>query len=230
MSVELKLDADIREDQGKGASRRLRRAKQVPGILYGAGKKPVSLTLDEEQILRLMREEAFFSQILEVKVKGKRAEKVILKDLQRHPFKPLVTHMDLLRIKAGEKMRQHVPIHYLNQETSVGVKLGGGVVHHDLIEVEVECLPEDLPASVDVDIAELELGGSIHLSEITPPEGVTFPGLDVEGQHDPLLVSIHAARKAIDEEAEMDEADDAGDTDEAGDTSADDSSDSGEES
>ena len=202
MSVELKLDATVRSDQGKGASRRLRRAKQIPGILYGAGKKPVSLTLDEEQVLRLMREEAFFSQILDVKVKGKRTEKAILKDLQRHPFKPLVTHMDLLRIKAGEKMRQSVPIHFLNQETATGVKVGGGVVHHDAIEVEVECLPEDLPAAIDIDISELEMGSSIHLSDVTPPEGVVFPGLDAETDHDPVLVSIHAPRKAVEEEDE----------------------------
>ena len=210
MSVELKLDATVRSDQGKGASRRLRRAKQVPGILYGAGKDAVSLTLDEEQILRLMREEAFFSQILDVKIKGKRAEKAILKDLQRHPFKPLVTHMDLLRIKAGEKMRQSVPIHFLNQETAVGVKLGGGVVHHDAIEVEVECLPDDLPGAIDVDVAELELGSSIHLSEINAPAGVSFPGLDPDADHDPLLVSIHAARKAMEEDEDESAEDESG--------------------
>jgi len=215
MSVELKLDATVRSDQGKGASRRLRRAKQIPGILYGAGKKPVSLTLDEEQVLRLMREEAFFSQILDVKVKGKRTEKAILKDLQRHPFKPLVTHMDLLRIKAGEKMRQSVPIHFLNQETATGVKVGGGVVHHDAIELEVECLPEDLPAAIDIDISELEMGSSIHLSEVAPPDGVEFPGLDPETDHDPVLVSIHAPRKAVEEEA--DEAADGESSAEGGD-------------
>ncbi|AGM41503.1 50S ribosomal protein L25/general stress protein Ctc [Spiribacter salinus M19-40] len=213
MSVELKLDATVREDQGKGASRRLRRAKQIPGILYGAGKKPVSLTFDEEQVLRLMREETFFSQILDVKVKGKRVEKAILKDLQRHPFKPLVSHMDLLRIKAGEKMRQTVPIHYLNQEDAVGVKLGGGLVHHDAIEIEVECLPDDLPEAIDVDIAELELGSSIHLSEIHAPEGVVFPGLDPDTDHDPVLVSIHAPRKAVEEDTEEEAGEsDAGDT------------------
>ena len=202
MSVELKLDAAVRDDQGKGASRRLRRAKRVPGILYGAGKKPVSLSFDEEQVLRLMREETFFSQILDIKVKGKRTEKAILKDLQRHPFKPLVTHMDLLRIKAGEKMRQQVPIHLLHQEEAIGVKQGNGVVHHDLIEIDVECLPDDLPTSIDVDIAQLDVGESIHLSQIDAPEGVVFPGLDVEHDHDPVLVSIHMPRKAVEEDEE----------------------------
>lgn len=218
MTVELKLDATVRADQGKGASRRLRRAKQIPGILYGAGKDAVSLTFDEEQVLRLMREEAFFSQILDVKVKGKRAERAILKDLQRHPFKPLVTHMDLLRIRAGEKMRQHVPIHFLNQEEAKGVKLEGGLIHHDLIELEVECLPENLPAAIDVDLAELGLGESIHLSDITPPEGVVFPGLDPESDHDPVLVSIHQPRKAAEEDEEAAEEAAEGETeaDEAG--------------
>ena len=226
MSVELKLDASVRDDQGKGASRRLRRAKRIPGILYGAGKKPVALTFDEEQILRLMREEAFFSQILDVKVKGKRTEKAILKDLQRHPFKPLVSHLDLLRIKAGEKMRQHVPIHFLNQEDAVGVKQGGGVVHHDAIELEVECLPEDLPAAIDVDIAALELGSSLHLSELTAPEGVVFPGLDPASDHDPVLVSIHAPRKAV-EAADEEEAGEAGAEADGGGEAGDDSQEPG---
>lgn len=216
MAVELKLDATVREDQGKGASRRLRRAKQIPGIIYGAGKAPVALTFNEEQVLRLLREEGFFSQILDVKVKGKRVEKAILKDMQRHPYKPLVTHMDLLRIKAGEKMRQTVPLHFLNQETAKGVKLGGGVVHHDLIEIEVECLPNDLPNAIDVDIADLELGSAIHLSDLTAPEGVVFTGLDPENDHDPVLVSINAPRVV------SEESDEDGDAGEAGDDSSDD--------
>jgi len=210
MAVELKLDATVREDQGKGASRRLRRAKQIPGILYGAGKAPVSLSFNEEQVLRLLREEGFFSQILDVKIKGKRVEKAILKDMQRHPYKPLVTHMDLLRIKAGEKMRQTVPLHFLNQETAKGVKLGGGVVHHDLIEIEVECLPNDLPNAIDVDIADLELGSAIHLSDLTAPEGVVFTGLDPENDHDPVLVSINAPRVVFEESDDDSDAGEAG--------------------
>lgn len=216
MAVELKLDATVREDQGKGASRRLRLAKQIPGILYGAGKAPVSLSLNEEQVLRLLREEGFFSQILDVKIKGKRVEKAILKDMQRHPYKPLVTHMDLLRIKAGEKMRQTVPLHFLNQETAKGVKLGGGVVHHDLIEIEVECLPNDLPNAIDVDIVDLELGSAIHLSDLAAPEGVVFTGLDPEIDHDPVLVSINAPRVV------SEESDDDSDAGEAGNASSDD--------
>lgn len=214
MSVELKLDAAVRDDQGKGASRRLRRAKRVPGILYGADKKPVSLSFDEEQILRLLREEAFFSQILDVKVKGKRTEKAILKDLQRHPFKPLITHLDLLRVKAGEKMRQQVPIHLLHQDEAVGVKQGNGVVHHDLIEIDVECLPDELPTAIELDIIGLNVGDSIHLSQVEAPAGVSFPSLDVENDHDPILVSIHTPRKAVEEDDEdADEGTSGGESD-----------------
>jgi len=200
-SVELVLDATLRKEQGKGASRRLRRAKKIPAILYGADADVLALTLDEEQVLRLMREEAFFSQILDVKVKGRKTEQAVLKDLQRHPFKPLVSHMDLQRIKEGEAMRVHLPIHFLNQETAKGVKQGG-VVHHDMIEIEVECLPKDLPEYIELDIAELDLDQAVHLSEITVPEEVTILALAHDPEQDPAVVSIHTPRKAIEEEEE----------------------------
>lgn len=206
MSIELKLDASLRREQGKGASRRLRRAKQVPAILYGAGKEAVALTLDEQQIMRLMREEAFFSQIIDVKVKGKKTEQAVLKDLQRHPFKARITHMDLQRIKAGEKMRVHLPIHFLNEETAKGVKQDGGVLHRDMIEVEIECLPKDLPEYFEVDLAELGMDEAVHLSEIPLPEGVVIPALDNDPEHDPAVASIHAPRVAEEEEVEEEAA------------------------
>lgn len=200
MSVELRLDAETRSEQGKGASRRLRRAKKLPAILYGADQPPVSLTLSEEQVLRLMRDETFFSQIIDLRVDG-RSERVILKDLQRHPFKPLVSHMDLLRVRAGQKLRQTVPIHFLNEETAKGVK-AGGVIHHDMNEVEVECLPDDLPTYIEVDIAGLELDSAMHLSEIAPPPGAVFVALETDPEHDPTLVSIHTPRVVEEEEPE----------------------------
>lgn len=192
--VELKLDAALRKEQGTGASRRLRRAKQIPAILYGGDEEPVSIAVGEEQVLRLMNDESFFSQILEVKIQGKKTEQALLKDLQRHPFKPLVTHMDLQRVKAGEVLSTSVPIHFLNEETAKGVKQGGGVVHHDLIEIEIECLPQNIPEYIEVDIQELGVDEVIHLSEIPAPEGVNFSGLDEE--HDPAVVSIHLPRGA----------------------------------
>lgn len=205
-SVELKLDASVRTDQGKGASRRLRRAKQIPAILYGAGKDAQSLTLDEEQVLRLMREETFFSQIIDVKIKGKKTERAILKDMQRHPFKPLVTHMDLLRVAKGQKLRQHLPIHFLNEDRAKGVKEDGGVIHHDMIEVDIECLPEDLPEYLEVDIADLGMGEAVHLSEIPLPKGVVIPALENDPEHDSSVVSIHPPQKTIEEEEAEEEA------------------------
>lgn len=213
MSIELKLDATLRKEQGKGASRRLRRAKQIPAILYGAGKEAVSITVGEQQLLRLMREEVFFSQIIDVKVKGKKTEQAVLKDLQRHPFKPLVTHLDLQRIVEGETLRVHLPIHYINEETAKGVKQQGGVIHHDMIEVEVECLPRDLPEYLEVDVAELGMDEAVHLSEVPLPEGVVIPSMGHDSEHDPAVVSIHAPR--VMEEEEPEEAEEAAEAREA---------------
>lgn len=205
MSVELKLDAEKRTDQGKGASRRLRRAKKLPAVLYGAGKEAVSIQLDEEQVLRLMREETFFSQIIDIKL-GKQSEQALLKDMQRHPFKPLVSHMDFQRVKAGEKLTTHIPIHFLNEDKAKGVK-EGGMIHHDMIEVEIQCMPKDIPEYLEVDVAELEIGDSVHLSQLAVPKGVEIPSLSNDPEHDPTVVSIHAPRVSEEQlEAEAEEA------------------------
>lgn len=199
MSVELKLDAAVRTDQGKGASRRLRRAKKLPAILYGAKKGAIALALDEEQVMGLMRDETFFSQIIDVNIGGV-AERAILKDLQRHPVRPLVVlHMDLQRVTAGQKLRQRVPLHFINEDKAVGVKQGG-TLHHDLIDVEIECLPRHLPAYIDVDIATLGLDEAYHLSDLKLPEGVVLTGLGDDPDHDTSVVSIYTPRKPIEEE------------------------------
>ena len=204
MSVELKLDATVRTDQGKGASRRLRRAKKLPAILYGAKRDAVALALDEEQVSRLMREEAFFSQIIDISIDGA-MERAILKDLQRHPVKSVVLHMDLQRIAAGQKLRQRVPLHFINEDKAVGVKQGG-VLHHDLIEVEVECLPEHLPEYIEVDIASLGLDEAYHLSDLKLPGGVILTALANDPDHDTSVVSVYAPRKAEEELAEGEQA------------------------
>ncbi|WP_440996225.1 50S ribosomal protein L25/general stress protein Ctc [Arhodomonas sp. SL1] len=208
-SVELKLDASVRAEQGRGASRRLRRAKRLPAIVYGAGKDAAAITVGEQQLSRLMREEAFFSQVIDLNVDGKK-EQVILKDLQRHPFKPLVTHLDFLRVRSDEKLRTHVPLHFLNEEIAKGVKQAGGVIHHDMIEVEVECYPRDLPEYIEVDVEDLDIDSALHLSDVTVPAGVTLPGLGEDAEHDQPVVSIHAPRKAKEEAAE--EAEEGGET------------------
>lgn len=200
MSVELKLDATVRTDQGKGASRRLRRAKKLPAILYGAKKDAVALTLDEEQVMRLMRNEAFFSQIIDISLDGA-TEHAILKDLQRHPVKPLVVlHMDLQRVTAGQKLRQRVPLHFINEDKAVGIKQGG-TMHHDLIDVEIECLPRHLPEYIEVDIATLGLDEVYHLSDLKLPEGVALTALGDDPDYDTSVVSIYTPRKPIEEES-----------------------------
>jgi large subunit ribosomal protein L25 len=187
-NTEFDLIAETRTDSGKGASRRLRRAGLVPAIVYGAGKPPRSVTFDRNTIMLKMANEAFFSSVLTVKV-GSKSQQAILKDVQMHPAKRMVMHLDLQRIVADEKIRMTVPIHFLNEEAAVGVKTGGGSVSHLMTDVEVICLPANLPEYIEHDIGELELDEVVKLSELALPEGVEFPELTEE--NDPTVVAIH---------------------------------------
>ncbi|HID81606.1 MAG TPA: 50S ribosomal protein L25/general stress protein Ctc [Chromatiales bacterium] len=166
------LNAELRDDQGKGASRRLRRTGKFPAIVYGAGKEPVAITLDHNEILRYMEDEAFYSSLLSLKLGGE-DERVILRDIQRHPAKPFVLHVDLLRVKKGELLRMHVPLHFMGEEDSPGVK-AGGVSMHNMVEVEIECLPRNLPEYIEVDVSKLDVGDAVHLSELQMPDDVTL--------------------------------------------------------
>lgn len=199
MTVELKLTAQKRTDVGKGASRRLRHAKKLPAVLYGGNEDVVLLQLDAPQVNRLLEEEAFYSQILTLEIDGK-AQSAVLKDMQRHPFKPVVLHMDLQRVKAGTKMRAHIPLHFLNQEDVA--RATGGIVHHDMIEVEVECLPKNLPQFIEVDVKGLKLGDALHLSDLKLPKGVTLPELAHGPEHDLPVVSIAGKRGPSADESE----------------------------
>jgi large subunit ribosomal protein L25 len=190
MSNELVLNAEPRGEQGKGASRRLRRDGKVPAILYGAGKEPTPISLNHNEILRHLENEAFYSQILTVNL-DKGSEQAVLRDLQRHPARPVVLHMDLMRVSATEKVRVHIPLHFLNEESCVGVKQGGGALSHNLMEVEVQCLPKDLPEFIEVDVANLNIGDSIHLSELQLPEGVELSQLVSGAQQDNAVVMVH---------------------------------------
>ena len=165
------LIAELREDQGKGASRRLRRQGKVPAIVYGAGRPPRMVTLDHNRVIQQLENESFYSSVLNVKV-GDKEQAVILKDLQRHPAKRQILHMDLQRIREDEAIRMNVPIHFLNEDIAVGVKQGGGSVSRLMTDVEVVCLPKDLPEYLEVDIAELELDELRYISDIPLPEGV----------------------------------------------------------
>lgn len=195
MAIDFVLKAEKRDDQGKGASRRLRRAGRVPGILYGGDQPPQAISLDHNEMIRNTAHEAFYSHILTVKLDGKDVQ-ALLKDMQRHPAKPQITHVDLLRVQADKAVRVHVPLHFLNEKTAPGVKEAGGVVSHHLIEVEVECLPKDLPEYLEVDVGTLNVGDAIHLTDLTLPNGVKLVALshgDVK-DHDQPVVSIHHAR------------------------------------
>jgi len=199
MSQEFDLIAELREDQGKGASRRLRHEGKVPAIIYGAGRPPRMLAFDHNQVIQQLEQESFYSSVLTIKV-GDKSQAAIVKDIQRHPSKRQVLHMDFQRIVAGEKIRMNVPIHFLNQEVAVGVKQGGGSVSHLMSDVEVVCLPKDLPEYLEVDIANLDLNEMIHLSEIKLPAGVEIPELAQGPEHDHAVVSIHPTRARADTE------------------------------
>lgn len=201
MSKGFDLVAELREDAGKGSSRRLRREGKVPAIIYGGGKPPRALSFERNALMRNMEQEAFFSSVINVQV-GKKEQPAILKDVQMHPAKRMVLHMDLQRIVATEKIRMSVPIHYLNEATAIGVKLGGGTVAHMYSEVDITCLPKDLPEYLEVDIGELELDQMLYLSNIPLPEGVEIPELAQGPDNDKPIVSIHIVKVAVEPEEE----------------------------
>lgn len=190
--------AQLRSEQGKGASRRLRRkANLVPGILYGGETKPVMLAVDHYHLAKLLENEAFYSHILTIELDGK-PEQAVLKDLQRHPYKPRLMHMDFLRITGKEKISMHVPLHFTGEDKCPGVKLDKGIITHLVTELEVRCLPKDLPEFIEVDLSELRTGESVHVSDIKLPSGVESSEL-VHG-NDLALANVQIPRAAIEEE------------------------------
>lgn len=197
------LDAARRDDQGKGASRRLRREGRIPAIVYGGDEAPQSVTILHNEILKHLEHEAFYSHVLDLNIDGK-ASKVILRDLHRHPYKPLVLHADFQRVSANQTLRVTVPLHFLNKETSVGAK-AGGIVNVILTEVEVDCTADKLPEFIEVDMKDLDVGGSIHLSQIKMPAGVRVHALMLGEDHDVGVVAIHAPKVDKSAEAESEE-------------------------
>ena len=203
MAISFELTAESRTDTGKGASRRLRHAGKIPAIIYGSGKDPQALTLSHNEVLRNLEHEAFYSHILSIKIDGSET-RAILRDLQRHPSRPVILHMDLQRISETEKLKTHAPLHFIGGDDAPGVK-EGGLVSHDLTEVSIECLPKDLPEFIEVDISALDIGDSIHLSGLTVPEGVTLIELARGEGHDQSVVSVHVKR-IVEEVEEVPEA------------------------
>ncbi|MFQ5468786.1 MAG: 50S ribosomal protein L25/general stress protein Ctc [Gammaproteobacteria bacterium] len=211
MSTGFEINAEIRQDLGKGASRRLRRDKKIPAVLYGGGKDAVALTMDHDAIVHSLDNEAFYSHILTINIDGV-SEKAVLKDLQRHTHKPSVLHLDLQRVSDKEKLRMHVPLHFIGEDEAPGVKQGGGIISHLLNDVEIACLPKDLPEYLEVDVANLNVGETVHLSDIGLPSGVELVELSHGEEHNLPVVSIHVPRAAAEVSAEPEPAAEADET------------------
>jgi len=199
MAEKFNLIADIREDSGKGASRRLRRQGKVPAIIYGAGRPPRSLTLDHSKVLRELENQSFYSSVLKIKV-GEKSQAAIVKDIQRHPSKPRVLHLDFQRIVEDQVIRMNVPINLVGADIAVGVKDGGGTVSQMRNDVEVVCLPKNLPEYLELDISDLELDGLMYMADIPLPEGVEIPELAQEVEQIQPIVSIHIIKEEVIEE------------------------------
>lgn len=197
--ISFELNAETRTSRGKGESRRLRREGKIPAIVYGDGQDPQALTLQHNEVLRNLEHEAFYSHILTLKVDGK-VQKVVLKDIHRHPFKPAVQHLDLFRVSAASKIRMHVPIHFVGAEAAPGVRQHGGLVSHLVNDVEILCLPQDLPEFLEVDLSALDMGESIHLSDIKLPDGVELLELAHGEGHDIGIVTILKTRGSAEAE------------------------------
>lgn len=192
---DIHLQTEIRMDQGKGASRRLRRNEdKVPAILYGGGETPQSLMIEHRFIIKALENEAFYSSILKLHIDGKE-QLAVLKALQRHPFKPRIIHLDFQRITGKEKITMHIPLHFDGEDVAPGVK-AGGIIQHILTDIEVRCLPKDLPEFIRIDLSQLGLDQTIHLNELNLPKGVEVIAHDPQG----VVVSIHLPRVAAIEE------------------------------
>ena len=215
MSNDFDLIAELREqEKGTSSSRRLRRSGFVPGIIYGAGKETISLTIDHNQLLRKLNVDNFLSSIISIQINDKK-EDVLIKDIQVHPSKQQVMHLDFLRIKSDEVIRVKVPVIFLNEESAIGVKLEGGTVTPLMNEIEVSCLPKNLPENLEIDIIDMKVDDMLYLEDIELPDGVEIPLLTQEEPNNELVVAIRVLRIAeeavedveLEEDAEDEESD-----------------------
>ncbi|MFT5659080.1 MAG: large subunit ribosomal protein L25 [Gammaproteobacteria bacterium] len=217
MSDKIKLVAEPREDSGKGASRRLRHTGMVPAIVYGGDKAPVSIMLEHNDFKHQLENEAIYTQLIDLTV-NKKKEEVVLRDLQRHPYKNKIMHADFYRVDKKKPIHVSVPVHPINVEECVGVKLDGGMLSLMTSEIEVVCLPKDIPEYLEIDVTELHLGEILHLSQIQLPKGVEIAALmyDEDHEHDIGVVSVYKTRA----EAVPDDAPEAPKSPEEGDDAA----------
>jgi len=194
MATNFTLTAKARTDAGKGASRRLRRlAGELPAIIYGGTKAPQNITVPQKDLLKALEDEAFYSHIITLSVDGA-AEQVILRDLQRHPAKPVVLHADFQRVDASHKITMRIPLHFTNQDKCIGAKMEGGVISHSASDIEVRCLPKDLPEFIELDMTDVHVGTILHLSHLKLPAGVESVQLAHGEDHDQAIVSVLAPR------------------------------------
>lgn len=183
----MKVIATKRQEQGSSASRRLRRAGRVPGIIYGAGKSSESIELDHNALFHALRVEAFHSSVLDLQLGEGASEQVVLRDVQYHPYRKLVMHIDFLRVSANEEMTISVPLHFIGQEESPAVKLHAAIISHVITEVPVSCLPKDLPEYIEVDMSKVEPNSVVHASDLVLPAGVS---LDLGEDNDPVVAQV----------------------------------------
>ena len=195
------IKATGRSVEGKGASRRLRRADMIPAIVYGGKTAPQPIKLEHEPIWLASQHEWFYASLLNLEIDGK-VEQVLLRDLQRHPYKQQIRHLDFQRVDANEALRTRVQLHFVNQEKSPAGKTGGVVIMHELTEVEISCLPKNLPEAIEVDLGNLAVGGVVHLSDLKLPAGVELPALKLGKEHDvAVVVAKHGKEEAVDSAA-----------------------------
>ncbi|GJM09312.1 MAG: 50S ribosomal protein L25 [Lysobacteraceae bacterium] len=210
------IPASLREDQGKGASRRLRHRGMLPAVVYGGDRKPASIEIEHRVAAKAAEDEAFYTSIIDLVVDDKRRQRVVLRDMQRHPFKAQIMHMDFMRISDDEKLTMHVPLHFTNESSSPAGKKSGVVISHLISDVEILCLPKDLPEFIEVDLSDMDVGNIIHLSEIKLPEGVEIPSLQIEDADDSAVVMAqHVTVVSETEETEDGDDEAAGAEDEA---------------
>ncbi len=191
MSANFTLTAQARADEGKGASRRLRRLEaKVPAVIYGGNTAAQSITLELRELIKALESEAFYSHVLTLNIDGQ-PQQAVLKDLQRHPAKNTPLHADFLRVDANQKLVMKVPLHFLNQESCVGVKTEGGAISIMATDVEIACLPGNLPEFIAVDLAAVHVGTTLHLSNIQLPAGVEIPSLALGHDYDQPIANVH---------------------------------------
>jgi len=209
MSTNFVINARSREDTGKGASRRLRRQSgEIPAIIYGGKKHAEKISILHKDITKALENEAVYSSIISLSVDGK-AEDTIIKDIQRHPAKQVILHLDFLRVSKTTKLQTRVPLNFLNEDICIGVKMGGGLIAHTMTDIEVSCLPKDLPESIDVDMEQIDVGQIVHLSDIKMPSGVESVSLSQGAEYDLTVATVNKQKAAdIEEALDSDEADD----------------------